>query len=612
MKMKIKIALTVALLSALAFQSCIFQNDPLAPNRPPTIQSYTPQLTFFSLTIPDSCVFSIKGGDPDGDNLVYSFVAGDSVLSDCDSVKFYAVKPGVYDIRGEAKDGTTEAYHEWHVTVLEKNNQRPAITWFMPDQRLVACAVGETLEFHFKVTDDHPGALQYSYLLDGALLYSGSPDLINRFMERGDFLFEGVVWDGQYGDTVSWNVSVTGYPDTLSPAPILDLAGTPGDVDGSIALEWTAPGDDGSEGRAASYIVKTSVYPIVTEDDWTQAEGKTGEPTPSPAGTRERMSIRNLSSASYVYVTMRAVDDFFNLSPIGNCIKVLVRGIDIGGLAINAITMEPVAGIIVSTSAKSDTTGVDGTYMVRNVPSFTTGVSARDENVYGQLGNYFDCSIPITAIRQYIEMNFYMIPAFQLESAAQPDVAYQGRFLVFFKGITKTDGYLGASTVYKGWNHWPLSVYNPPMIYKSPGHDSTDLQAACRRGLADWEQSTGLDLFTEVDSPVGADVEIKYDTATVDRHHVETPALNSDGTPARKELWVFMKDQEVPYWGFADLIFAHELGHVIGLDHSRNAGHLMVGMTTPQVQHPTTDEIRAVQIIHNLPNIYDYKNILEE
>lgn len=607
-----KIALAVALLSALAFQSCLFQNDPLAPNQPPTIQSYTPQLTFFSLTIPDSCVFSIRAHDPDGDDLVYSFTAGDSILGGCDSVKFYAVKAGQYDIRGEAKDGTTEAHRVWHVTVLEKNNQKPAITWFIPDQRLVACAVGAALEFHFKASDDHPEALQYSYLLDGALLYSGSPDLINRFMTRGDFLLEGVVWDGQYGDTVRWNVSVTGYPDTLPPAPILDLAGGPGDVDGSISLEWTAPGDDGNTGRAASYIVKTSVYPIVTEDDWSQAEGKPGEPTPSPAGTRERMGIRNLSSASYVYVTMRAVDDFFNLSPIGNCIKVLVRGIDIGGEAINAITLEPVEGIFVSTSAKSDTTLADGKYMLRNVPSFTTGVNARDENVYGQLGNYFDCSIPITAITQHIEMNFYMIPADTLVNAVQPDEAYQGRFLVFFKGITLTDGYLGRSTVYKGWNHWPISVYNPPMVYSSPGHGSTDLQAACTRGLADWEQSTGLDLFTEVDSPDGADVLIKYDTATVDRHHVETPALNPDGTPARKELWIFTKDSEVPYYDYADLIFTHELGHVIGLDHSRNTGHLMVGMTMPQVQHPTTDEIRVVQIIHNLPNIYDYKNILEE
>ena len=150
------------------------------------------------------------------------------------------------------------------------------------------------------------------------------------------------------------------------------------------------------------------------------------------------------------------------------------------------------------------------------------------------------------------------------------------------------------------------------MVWSSIDHGSIDLQAACRRGLADWEQSTGLDLFTEVDSPDGADVQIKYDTSTVDRHHVETPALNSDGTPARKELWIFTKDEEVPYWGYADLIFTHELGHIIGLDHSRNTGHLMVGMTMPVVHHPTLDEIRVVQIIHNLPNIYDYKNILEE
>ena len=61
--------------------SCIFQNNPLEPNNPPTIQSYTPPETYFSLTAPDSCVFSIGAVDPDGDALVYLFVSGDSVLS---------------------------------------------------------------------------------------------------------------------------------------------------------------------------------------------------------------------------------------------------------------------------------------------------------------------------------------------------------------------------------------------------------------------------------------------------------------------------------------------------------------------------------------------------
>jgi hypothetical protein len=590
-------------LSALA--SCIFQNNPLEPNSPPTIRSYTPPETFFSLTAPDSCVFSIGAVDPDGDDIVYQFVAGDSVLSRADTAMFYAVQPGRYDIRGEARDGTTKVFRDWQVTVFSKDNEPPLITSSYPEQTAVACAVGDTLEFRITAADDRPQTLQYLYLLDGAILQSGSPSLIHRFMERGDFLVEAVAWDGQYGDTVSWSIGVEGFPDTIAPAPIIDLAGAPGEIDGSISLVWTAPGDDGNTGRAASYVVKTSTYPILTEADWSSAEGKPGEPVPSGAGTVERMTIRNLISASYVYVGMRAVDDFFNVSPIGNCVKVLVRGIDIGGRTINAATGEPVQGIEVLTSAKRDTSGADGSYLIRNIPSYTTSVLARDENVLGQLGGYFNCSSTLTAVTQ-LDKNFYMIPAFALVSTVPPD-PYEGRFLAFYKEITKTDGYVGRPTVYIGWNHWPITVYNPPWTYQG-----IDLQDSCRSSLAEWEQSTGIDFFVEVASPDGADVVIKYDTLMEQRHHVETPAYNADGTPARKEIFIYTKNTEVPLSRFAEMVFTHELGHVIGLDHSRNTGHLMVGLTTPQVMHPSIDEIRVVQVLYHMPNFFDYRYVVED
>jgi hypothetical protein len=604
--MMMKRVAAIGLALALAgLASCIFQNNPLEPNNPPTIRSYTPPETFFSLIVPDSCLFSIGAVDPDGDSIAYVFVSGDSVISRADTAKFYAVKPGVYNIRGEARDGTTKAFRSWQVTVLLKEDEPPRITSSYPEQTNVACAVGDTLVFHFTAVDDHPETLVYLYLLDGALRQSGSSTLAQRFMDRGDYLVEGVAWDGRGGDTVRWNINVAGFPDTIAPAPILDLAGGPGEIDGSISLVWTAPGDDGNVGKAASYIVKTSTHPILTEGDWMDAEGKPSEPIPSPAGTLERMAIKNLISASYVYVAMRAVDDFFNISPIGNCAKVLVRGIDIGGRTINAATGEPVQGIEVLSSSKSDTSGADGSYIIGNIPSYTTSVVARDENMLGQLGNFFNCSSPITTVTQ-LDKDFYMIPAYTLVSTVQPD-QYEGRFLAFYKGMTDTDGYVGRPTVYIGWNHWPITVYNPPQM-----SDGIDLQASCRNALADWEQTTGIDLFNEVSSPDGADVVVLYDTVTVERHHVGTSAYNPDGTPARKEIYIYTKNTEVPLFRFADLVFAHELGHVMGLGHSRNTGHLMVGLTMPQVSHPSIDEIRVMQVLYHMPNFFDYKYVVEE
>jgi hypothetical protein len=600
-----RLAVTGLVLALAALASCIFQNNPLEPNNPPTIRSYTPLETFFSMTAPDSCMFSIGAVDPDGDELMYLFVSGDSVLSMSNTATFRAVKPGVFAIRGEAHDGTTKVSRDWQVTVFSKEDKPPKITSVSPEQASIACAVGDTLVFYFTAEDDHPETLQYRFLIDGQLSQSGLSTFTHRFMERGDFLVEGVAWDGQSGDTATWYVNVAGFPDTIPPAPIIDLAGEPGTIDGSIALVWTAPGDDGNTGRAASYIVKTSTYPILTEADWNNAEGKPGEPVPSEAGTIERMTIRNLISASYVYVGMRAVDDFLNMSPIGNCVKVLVRGIDIGGRTINAATGGPVQGIEVLTSLKRDTSDVDGSYLIRNIPSYTTSILARDENVTNEPGNYYDCSSPLTTVTQ-LNKDFFMIPVFGMVSVVPPD-PYGGRFLAFYKEMTRTDGYIGHPTIYVGWNHWPITVYNPSMT-----HDGMDLQDSCRASLEDWEQSTGLDLFVEVSSPDGADVEVQYDTLTVERHHVTTTAFNADGTPAHKVIYIYTANTEVPLFRFAHMVFAHELGHVIGLDHSRNLGHLMVGLTTPQVRHPSVDEAHLVQVLYHMPNFFDYKYIVED
>ncbi|MDD4858234.1 MAG: M57 family metalloprotease [Candidatus Krumholzibacteria bacterium] len=320
------------------------------------------------------------------------------------------------------------------------------------------------------------------------------------------------------------------------------------------------------------------------------------------------MTIRSLSSASFVYVGMRATDDFFNLSPIGNCVRVLVRGIDIGGRITNAATGEPVPGIMVSASLRKDTTGADGTYFLENVPSYTTSMNAVDENAAGQLGDFFDYSFDLAAVTQYIDKSFCMIPAFTLENEAAPSVYYGGRFLKFFKEITETDGLVNHGTVYKGWNHWPITVYNPPMTYQD-----IDLQEACRNGMRDWEDSTGLDLFVEVGSLEGADASIQYDTTlTTYKHHVETAEVNADGTPARKILWIYTKNSLVPIRRYADVIFTHELGHVIGLYHSRDPGHLMLGLTMPVVEHPTLDEARVVQVLYHMPNIFDYSDISEQ
>src|SRR5690349_17139537 len=57
--------------------------------------------------------------------------------------------------------------------------------------------------------------------------------------------------------------------------------------DSSVVLQWTAPGDDGSTGRASIYDIRyrtTAVSGTDTTTWWNGATQVTGEPSPSNAG----------------------------------------------------------------------------------------------------------------------------------------------------------------------------------------------------------------------------------------------------------------------------------------------------------------------------------------
>ena len=105
---------------------------------------------------------------------------------------------------------------------------------------------------------------------------------------------------------------------------------------------------------------------------------------------------------------------------------------------------------------------------------------------------------------------------------------------------------------------------------------------------------------------------ITYYDGIDSKHHVETLALNPDGTPALKEVEIYLDNTKVPLGRFSHLVFAHEFGHVLCLDHSIDSGHLMLGLALPSQHHVTTDEANVVKVIYHVPCIYDFKNILEE
>jgi hypothetical protein len=600
---KVKILIALLLLPTLN-GSCIFQSDPLAPNNPPELQYYEPQETYINDFIAtNSLTFRIYATDPDSDDIEYSFTIDDIETSQADTMFFHPFEEGLYVIVGSARDAKSSVSHQWKVNVLAQPNEPPVITECEPAQQSIACVVGDELHFSFTVLDENPESLEYSYELNDEVvaqhLTTSSFDF--RFLENGQQVLDGIVYDGEFRDTATWYVSVEGFPDTICPSAITDLAGAPGETWGSIHLTWTAPGDDSTWGAASSYHVRTSVYPIITESDWLNAEGKSGEPVPSVFGTPEEMTVTRLNPGTYLWVTIRAQDDFFNWSPLGNCILVLVRGADFEGFVLDARSAEPIGGHTVSGSGRSSISDQDGHYLIENIPSYATTLRCQDELIGGEIGAYYDCTQPITISGLYNQLDFYSVPALELVNTVT-DV-YMNRFYLFFINITNTT----LNPALKTWHRYPLRVHNPPIVFKD-----VDLQAAAQVAMNEWESMTGYDLFEIVGDPDSADVCICYNDSVVAFHTTKTIETNPDGTPKLKYLCISLLNTIIPINLKAHLIFAHELGHILCLGHSKDAGHLMLGASLPDEEHVTTDEANAVMIIYNLPAIYNVSYTIEE
>ena len=86
--------------------------------------------------------------------------------------------------------------------------------------------------------------------------------------------------NGRRSKLIALTVNVSAGGDTTAPATVSDLA-TGAVTASSVALSWTAPGDDNTTGTATSYDVRYSTVGPITDGNWASATPATGEPAPS-------------------------------------------------------------------------------------------------------------------------------------------------------------------------------------------------------------------------------------------------------------------------------------------------------------------------------------------
>lgn len=104
--------------------------------------------------------------------------------------------------------------------------------------------------------------------------------------------------------------------DVIAPDAVNDLSANAASVS-SIALLWTAPGDDGSTGTATTYDIRRSTTDI-TEANWSSRTQLTNEAAPRVAGLLEILIDSGLSQGVVYYYAMKTRDEEGNESALSN------------------------------------------------------------------------------------------------------------------------------------------------------------------------------------------------------------------------------------------------------------------------------------------------------
>ncbi|MEW5937025.1 MAG: S8 family serine peptidase, partial [Candidatus Thermoplasmatota archaeon] len=120
---------------------------------------------------------------------------------------------------------------------------------------------------------------------------------------------------------ISNTASGTAGVDSTPPSRITDLTVETGPDHGSVWVNWSAPGDDGSVGAVDHYVLKYSTLPIANQIcfDYIEQDYKVTLEGNLPAGGVEQRIVDSLPIGERFYFAIAAVDDAGNQGGISNC-----------------------------------------------------------------------------------------------------------------------------------------------------------------------------------------------------------------------------------------------------------------------------------------------------
>ncbi len=156
--------------------------------------------------------------------------------------------------------------------------------------------------------------------------YDGQEVVLDPISINKDWLVQGInnirfthlTTVGYQVRSLSIRLNFSGVSDTTAPATVSDLNASTGSSSGEIDLTWTASGDDGATGTAASYIIKYSTSNITNDTEFNAATDVSGEPSPDVSGTTESMTVGGLTAGQVYYFAMKTQDEVPNTSNLSN------------------------------------------------------------------------------------------------------------------------------------------------------------------------------------------------------------------------------------------------------------------------------------------------------
>jgi hypothetical protein len=114
--------------------------------------------------------------------------------------------------------------------------------------------------------------------------------------------------------------------DLVRPAPVTTLLAA-GHTSSTVALTWSAVGDDSLSGTASSYEVRYSTSAI-TSGNFTAATLASGAPTPHASGSAESMTVGGLPAGTTYFFALIVRDEAGNASALSNVVSAATDAAD--------------------------------------------------------------------------------------------------------------------------------------------------------------------------------------------------------------------------------------------------------------------------------------------